>query len=143
MEVVPVAQEVGDGCKGGSTEGFSSISWSGNRLEIGIFMFRSNIKLSTGLVHIRGYHNMIWRIDIDWLSITRTGFWFVVHARRFCWFIVRVALRIWSWDEASCTVTRSMFFNIDTRCKAVRKTHSVWWQLLFWSWTCWHDIWIW
>ena len=36
-----------------------------NRLEVGFFSFRSNIKLSIGHFHVLENHNVIWRIDIN------------------------------------------------------------------------------
>ena len=71
MEVVTVAQKVVTTATLARRKGFSSKSCSGIGLEIWIFIIRSNLKLSTGHVHITRYCNMIWRIDIEWLCITR------------------------------------------------------------------------
>ena len=95
-----------DGCNGGSTDGIFHDGLLWNRLEVGLFSFRSYIKLSTGHFHILGNYSVIWRIDIYWLSIARRGSFFFGHARQ-----------VWLWDEASSTVTRSTTSNVDARCK--------------------------
>ena len=70
MDVVTVAQKIGATATLVQQTDFLRTAVL-EHVEIGICVIRSNLELSSGHFHITGYHSMVWRVDIDWLSITK------------------------------------------------------------------------